>query len=902
MSPGRRGAVALALVVLLGATASPVAGIAPPATSGAAPAGTIDPVLEGRLTGLAPGDRLPVIATLRDQVDPRAIRSADRRARRRALVGALKRTADVGQAGVRLALGRHASTDVRSVTPLWIVNAVAVTATPRVIRELAARPEVRWISVDSSIAAPEPEVIPAASPPIEANLVQIGAPQLWAIGERGGGALVASLDTGVDLANPDLAAAWRGGSNSWFDPSGQHPTTPADLNGHGTQTLGISVGGSTGGTSIGVAPAAHWIAAKIFNDSGVASSSGIHQAFQWVLDPDANPLTDDAPDVVNASWAIGAPSCDLSFEPDLAALVEAGIVPVFAAGNFGPGGSTSASPANNPSAFAVGAVDGSDAIAGFSSRGPSDCGRAIPATFPTVVAPGVDIRTSDRFGLYGSGSGTSYAAPHVTGAIALLRGALPAATVDELEAALVGSATDLGPGGPDDTFGAGRIDVLAAYDRLLASPTPTPTPTASPTQKGDQVGPVVDQPTVAPNPSNGLADVLVSAVVDDRMTGGTAVDGAELWIDAVGPPGSGRPMSLGSGAVFGTANVSLTAADQAALSEGTHEILVRGHDAAGNWGSLSSSVLIVDRTGPAIGAIHGLPDPSQGTTSISLEATAADTGGAPIGAAEWFSGPDPGEGSGDAMVPSDGAFDGPTETVGAVIPAGPTFGERIVSVRARDAAGNWGSPRSAAVEVTPADGLFADGFETADLSAWSSATGTARLRVLPTAATAGQFGLTATLLGSSPAYVTDTSPQAERVYHARFTLDPRKTSTAGRAIRLLAGRDGRGTTVLSLEYRRTASGCWIRAGARRSGGTSFTRWVRIASGAHAIEIGWSAARSSRLRLWIDGLAATSRGGLDTHAYRIESVRLGPSAGLASGMRGAIRVDRFVSSRGSRICR
>ena len=222
-----------------------------------------------------------------------------------------------------------------------------------------------------------------------------------------------------------MPAAWRGGTNSWFDPYGQHPTTPADANGHGTQTLGITVGGTDGGTSIGVAPDARWIAAKIFNDSGVATSTGIHQAFQWVLDPDGNPATDDAPDVVNNSWAMGSPACDLSFAPDVAVLVDAGIVPVFAAGNFGPGDSTSASPANGPGAFSVGAVDGADAIADFSSRGPTSCGRTTPTTFPSVVAPGVGIRTSDRFGLYGSGSGTSCSAPHVSGAIALLRGAVP---------------------------------------------------------------------------------------------------------------------------------------------------------------------------------------------------------------------------------------------------------------------------------------------------------------------------------------------------------------------------------------------------------------------------------------------------------------------------------------------
>ena len=115
--------------------------------------------------------------------------------------------------------------------------------------------------------------------------------------------VVATLDTGVDLTHPDLAGAWRGGANSWYDPNGEHPTTPVDVNGHGTWTMGVMVGGDAGGSSIGIAPDAQWIAAKIFNDRGIATTVGIHLAFQWLLDPDGNPATADAPNVVNDSWS-----------------------------------------------------------------------------------------------------------------------------------------------------------------------------------------------------------------------------------------------------------------------------------------------------------------------------------------------------------------------------------------------------------------------------------------------------------------------------------------------------------------------------------------------------------------------------------------------------------------------
>ena len=82
-----------------------------------------------------------------------------------------------------------------------------------------------------------------------------------------------------------------------------------------------------------------------------------------MLDPDHDPTTDDAPQVVNGSWSIGAgPGCDLSFQPDVQALRAAGILPVFAAGNYGPGGATSVSPANYPESLSVGAVSGADLV------------------------------------------------------------------------------------------------------------------------------------------------------------------------------------------------------------------------------------------------------------------------------------------------------------------------------------------------------------------------------------------------------------------------------------------------------------------------------------------------------------------------------------------------------------
>ncbi len=333
-----------------------------------------------------------------------------------------------------------------SVKRLWVVNGFAITATPDVVAALTADPAVARISADRA------PIVPAESGPTEWNVSALGAPSVWNLEDTGKGVVVATLDSGVDVDHPDLATRWRGGTNSWFDPYGQHPTTPTDLTGHGTGVMGVIVGGSAGGTAIGVAPEAKWIAARVFNDQGMSTVSATHQAFQWLLDPDHNPATADAPQVVNASWSFASPGCNLEFAPDIQALRSAGILPVFAAGNFG---SADASPANNPGALAVGSTTSTDAIAADSSRGPSACGEAS-TTFPEITAPGVGIRTADLLGQYSTESGTSLAAPHVAGALALMLSAHPGLAAVEQEAALEQTAIDLGTPGPDDTFGHGR--------------------------------------------------------------------------------------------------------------------------------------------------------------------------------------------------------------------------------------------------------------------------------------------------------------------------------------------------------------------------------------------------------------------------------------------------------------
>ncbi|MGC9468007.1 MAG: S8 family serine peptidase [Anaerolineae bacterium] len=451
----------------------------------------IAPSVHAAMASLQEGEMTTVIVTLVDQADLSEIPGASRAARQEGVIRALQAKAEASQRQIRALLAaRQAKGKVSHVASFWAFNGLAVTATRDVIQELAARADVAKITPDAiEITTTQTAGLP------EPNLSVVGAPELWDLGISGQGAVVANMDSGVDVSHPDLSSRWRGGANSWFDPYGEHPDTPVDLSGHGTWTMGVMVGGNEGGTAVGVAPGAEWIAVKIFDDQGGATATAIHQGFQWLLDPDGDPSTPDAPHTVNNSWTMASPGCDLEFELDLQSLRAAGILPVFAAGNGGPDPQTSFSPANNPSAFAVGATDNSDQVYVVSSRGPSGCGE-MEMIFPELVAPGVSIHTTDLYGSYTDATGTSLAAPHVAGGLALLLSAFPASSIAEQEAALLNSAVDLGPVGPDNDFGYGRLDLWAAYEWLLNAPTPDPTVnlalnsavTASSFEDGDHSG------------------------------------------------------------------------------------------------------------------------------------------------------------------------------------------------------------------------------------------------------------------------------------------------------------------------------------------------------------------------------------------------------------------------------
>jgi subtilisin family serine protease len=388
-------------------------------------------------------------------------------------------TARSSQAGLLAYL--QSELDAGNVTgfrSFFAVNAVEVTSSVNTLNAVALRPEVSRIvrpavaRVHQVARAVRPsKVVTLSTTP---GLDIIGAPDVWAdFGITGQGVVVANIDTGVQFDHPALEAKYRGTSTgshdfNFYDPSGICGGTPCDNAGHGTHTMGTMVGDDGGANQIGVAPGAKWIAAKGC-ESNTCSSSALLLSGEWMLapcafgddpgDPSCDP--DMRPQVINNSW--GGGGGETFYQATVDAWRAAGIIPVFSAGNEGPGSGTMGAPGDFCNVIGVGATDLSDDIARFSSRGP---GKAACPQKPDVAAPGVHTRSSIPTDDYEDNQGTSMAAPHVTGCTALLLSMSPGLSYGTIFNLLTTTAADFSHTGYDPDYGFGRIDCRAAAGEL----------------------------------------------------------------------------------------------------------------------------------------------------------------------------------------------------------------------------------------------------------------------------------------------------------------------------------------------------------------------------------------------------------------------------------------------------
>jgi bacillopeptidase F len=495
-----------------------------------AAAGTLDPALADAIVGMSPGDYVDVIVRCVDPPDPESLRADE-------LVPALRHK---GSACERSLSKWLRSTAAATPQNLWIINGIATRVPVTALKGLVHRAGVDVVYLNEKVylpPAPVPASIPGSSSYKYWNISETRVPDLWALGHYGTGVVVATMDTGVDPLHASIGPQWRGGTNSWFDPHGQY-STPFDSNGHGTQVMSLIVGGDAAGVQLGMAPDAQWIAVKLFNSAGQSDLAKIHQSFQWLLDPNGNGLPEDAPHIVNSSWVLQGTegACLGEFAADIAALRAADISVVFSAGNSGPNGNTSMEPANDPGSLPVGAVNELLSASGFSSRGPSACDGDI---YPRLAAPGQSVLTAGLTlgGAYPTnfafGTGTSFAAPHVAGAIAVLKSAFPEKGLAEIEAAVEGGAMDIGVLGVDNDSGAGLLDTVAAY-LLLGDATPPPPPPPPPADT-DQDG-VPDASDLCPGTPAGQSVDANGCSASQRDSDGDGVSDALDQCPAT-PPG-----------------------------------------------------------------------------------------------------------------------------------------------------------------------------------------------------------------------------------------------------------------------------------------------------------------------------------------------------------------------------
>lgn len=311
--------------------------------------------------------------------------------------------------------------------------------------KLEALPSVTAVYLDERVQGALQQTVPL-----------IRADQVWAdLGVTGEGIVVGMIDSGIDYTHPDLGGCLGNGCKviGGYDFVNED-ADPWDDCGHGTHTAGIVA--ADGITTTGVAPGVSLMALKMINAENWGYWSDFLAALEYAVDPDGDPGTDDAPDLLSASIGGGNGDPNDPIAQAVDTVVAGGIPCVIAAGNAGPGYGTVKTPGGSRLAVTVGGSSKQDGLYWYSSRGPN----APDMIKPDILAPGADVCSTIPGGGYDCWWGTSMATPHVAGVMALLRQVHPDWTSAMLKSAVMGTAVDLG----FDAFtqGTGRVDAYAA--------------------------------------------------------------------------------------------------------------------------------------------------------------------------------------------------------------------------------------------------------------------------------------------------------------------------------------------------------------------------------------------------------------------------------------------------------
>ena len=390
------------------------------------------------------------IVTLKAEADLTKVKPED-------VVDTLRDTSEKSQENLISFIERKVKDgEISEYNSFFIINSIYIKGKAELIEKIARRSDVESIRLNHTIISDKEENIKHKNTLAEAgvpwNLESIQADRVTKTGKD---IVVGIIDSGVNANHPELQNALLPGDfKDFVEPSN---TEPKDETGHGTHVAGTILG-----RTIGIARDAKLIVARVFNKEGEASDDGLLAAGQWILEK--------KPQVVNNSW--GGNRDDSFYDEIVKKWKAAGIVPIFSAGNTGSynaGGEGSiGSPASLEDSFSVGALTKDDRLAKFSLRGPSKHTKNIK---PEISAPGVNILSADYKGGYVLKTGTSMAAPHVSGAVALILEANRNLTVDKVEEILKTTATPLTDdhyiNSPNMGYGYGKLNVFKAVEAAL---------------------------------------------------------------------------------------------------------------------------------------------------------------------------------------------------------------------------------------------------------------------------------------------------------------------------------------------------------------------------------------------------------------------------------------------------